>query len=163
MDCSTPGFPVLHCLLEFAQNHIHWVGNAIYPSHLLLPCPPFAFNLPQHSVLSVIGSLEPGRITILWPFYWRIPRIFFYSSEFVWATVEAFFQSTFPKLPFCARHWTKGWKYLMIHDYSTAPVPRTHQLVQGVGVIARPQDSYLLMFITLYNLLPLNAGRLSCF
>ena len=33
-DCSTPGFPV-HCqLLEFTQTHVHWVGDAIQPSHL---------------------------------------------------------------------------------------------------------------------------------
>ena len=30
MDCNTPGFPVLHCLLEFAQIHVHWVSDAIY-------------------------------------------------------------------------------------------------------------------------------------
>ena len=48
MDCSTPGLPVLHQLLEFAQTHVHWVGDAIQPSHpLLLPSPP-AFNLSQH-------------------------------------------------------------------------------------------------------------------
>ena len=35
-DCSTPGFPVLHYLSEFAQIHIHWVGDAIQPSHPLL-------------------------------------------------------------------------------------------------------------------------------
>ena len=33
MDCSTPGFPVPHQLLEFAQVHIHWTGDAIQPSH----------------------------------------------------------------------------------------------------------------------------------
>ena len=33
MDCNTPGFPVLHYLPEFAQVHIHWVGDAIQPSH----------------------------------------------------------------------------------------------------------------------------------
>ena len=41
VDCSTPGFPVLHSLLEFAQTHVHWVGDAIQPSHPLLhpsPC-----------------------------------------------------------------------------------------------------------------------------
>ena len=32
MDYNTSGFPVLHCLWEFAQNHIHWVGDAISPS-----------------------------------------------------------------------------------------------------------------------------------
>ena len=42
MDYSVPGFPVLLCLLEFAQTHVHWVNDAIQPSHplstpLLLP------------------------------------------------------------------------------------------------------------------------------
>ena len=43
--CSTPGFPVLNYLPEFAQMHIHWVGDGIQPSHpLLAPSPP-ALNL----------------------------------------------------------------------------------------------------------------------
>ena len=51
MDCSTPGFPVLHHLLEFAQTHVYWVGDAIQPSHpLLSPFPP-ALNLSQHQGL----------------------------------------------------------------------------------------------------------------
>ena len=38
MDYSMPGFPVLYYLLEFAQTHVHLVGNAIQPCHpLLLP------------------------------------------------------------------------------------------------------------------------------
>ena len=42
MDCSTPVFPVLHYLLEFAQTHIHWVSDATQPSHPVFPfssCP----------------------------------------------------------------------------------------------------------------------------
>ena len=35
MDCSTPGFPVPHHLLEFTQVHVHWTGNAIQPSYPL--------------------------------------------------------------------------------------------------------------------------------
>ena len=35
VDCSTPGFPVLYHLLEFAQTHVHWVGDALQPSHSL--------------------------------------------------------------------------------------------------------------------------------
>ena len=35
-DCSTPGFPVLHHLLELAQTHVHWVGDAIQPACPLL-------------------------------------------------------------------------------------------------------------------------------
>ena len=37
IDCSTPGSSFLHFLLEFAQNHVHWVSDTIYPSHPLLP------------------------------------------------------------------------------------------------------------------------------
>ena len=51
MDCSMPGFPVHHQLLEPVQTHVHWVGDAIQPSHpLLSPAPP-AFNLSQHQSL----------------------------------------------------------------------------------------------------------------
>ena len=48
MDCSTPGFPVLNHLLEFAQTHVHWVGDATQPSHPLSSPSPPAFNLSQH-------------------------------------------------------------------------------------------------------------------
>ena len=37
MDCSTPGFPVHHQLLELAQTHVYQVSDAIQPSHHLLP------------------------------------------------------------------------------------------------------------------------------
>ena len=47
MDWSTPGFPVLHCLPEFAQIHVHWIDDAIQPSHpLLLPSPPCPQSFP---------------------------------------------------------------------------------------------------------------------
>ena len=51
MDCSPPGFPVHHQLTELAQTHVHWVGDAIQPSHPLSSPPPFAFNLSQHQGL----------------------------------------------------------------------------------------------------------------
>ena len=41
MDYSTPGFPVLHCLLEFAQIHVYWVGDAIWTLHPLPPTSTF--------------------------------------------------------------------------------------------------------------------------
>ena len=37
MDCSTPGFPLLHHLPEFAQTHVHWVSDAIQSSHPVIP------------------------------------------------------------------------------------------------------------------------------
>ena len=48
MDCSTPGFPVHHQLLGLAQTHVHRVGDAIQPSHLLFSPSPPAFNISQH-------------------------------------------------------------------------------------------------------------------
>ena len=51
MDCSTPSFPVHHQLLELAQTHVHWVGDAIQPSHSLSSPSPPAFNLFQHQGL----------------------------------------------------------------------------------------------------------------
>ena len=51
MDCSTPGFPVHYQLPEFAQTHVHWISDAIQPSHpLLFPSPPI-FNPSQHQGL----------------------------------------------------------------------------------------------------------------
>ena len=51
MDHSTPGIPVHHQLPEFTKTHVHRVGDAIQPSHSLLPpCPP-AFNRSQHQGL----------------------------------------------------------------------------------------------------------------
>ena len=51
MDCSTQGFPVHHQLPEPTQNHVHWVGNAIQPSHSLSSPSPPAFNLSPHQGL----------------------------------------------------------------------------------------------------------------
>ena len=45
---STLGLPVLHHVLEFAQTHAHWVGDAIQPSHPLSPPSPPALTLSQH-------------------------------------------------------------------------------------------------------------------
>ena len=58
MDCSTPGFPVYHQLLELAQTHVHQIGDAIQPSHpLSMPSPP-ALNPSQHQSFPV-GWLFP--------------------------------------------------------------------------------------------------------
>ena len=49
MDCSTPGLPIPHYLLEFAQVHVHWIGDAIQPPHLSPSSS--AFNLSHHQGL----------------------------------------------------------------------------------------------------------------
>ena len=82
MDCSTPDFPVLSHFMEFAQIHVHWVSDAIQPSHLLSSSSPPAFSLSQHQglfqwvdslhqVAKVLESynlspLEIGRTWVAW-------------------------------------------------------------------------------------------------
>ena len=67
MDCNMRNFPVLHHLPEFAQTHVHWVGDAIQPScPLLFPSPP-AFIFPSIRVFS--NELVP---CIMWQKYWNI-------------------------------------------------------------------------------------------
>ena len=51
MNCSTPGLPVHHQLPESTQIHVHWVGDAIQPSHPLSSPSPLALNLSQHQGL----------------------------------------------------------------------------------------------------------------
>ena len=76
MDCSTPGLPVHHQLLEFTQTHAHWVSDAIQPSHpLLSPSPPTSI-FPRIRVF----SNEPVP-WIRWPNYWSFSFSISPSSE----------------------------------------------------------------------------------
>ena len=52
VDCSTPGFPVLHYLPELAQTHVHRVSDTIQPSHPLSSPSPPVFNLTSIRVFS---------------------------------------------------------------------------------------------------------------
>ena len=65
MNCSMPGLPVLHCLPEFAQTHAHWVGDAIQPSHSLLPLLLLSSVFPRSRVFS-----NESAACIRWPKYW---------------------------------------------------------------------------------------------
>ena len=57
-DCSTPGFPGLHCLPEFTQTHVYWVTDTIEPSHSLAHSSS-AFNLSQNqSLFQWVSSLH---------------------------------------------------------------------------------------------------------
>ena len=73
MDCSTPGFPVHHCLIELAQTHVHWVGHTIQPSHPLLSPSPPALSLSQHqSLFQRVGLLH--QVIKDWSFSFSISR-----------------------------------------------------------------------------------------
>ena len=67
MDGSTPGSSVLHCLPQFAQIHVYWVGDAIQPSHPLLAPSLFALNLSQHQGLFqwVASSHQVAKVLVL--------------------------------------------------------------------------------------------------
>ena len=60
-------FPVLHYFQEFAQIHVHWVGDAIQPFHPLLPPSPFVFNLSQDQGLFqwVVSSHLVAKVLVL--------------------------------------------------------------------------------------------------
>ena len=65
MNCSTPGFPVLHYLLKFAQTHVHWFSDSTRPSCPLSPPSPPASIFPSIRVFSSESALLTR-----WPKYW---------------------------------------------------------------------------------------------
>ena len=77
MDCSMPGFPIHHDLPEFAQTHVHRVGDAIQPSHPLLSPSPPAFNFSQHQ-----GLFQWVILHIRQPKYWSFSFSISPSSEY---------------------------------------------------------------------------------
>ena len=60
MDCSTPGLPVPYHPLEFAQVHVHWISDAIQPSHPPTSSSLSALNLSHHQELPVSQLLASG-------------------------------------------------------------------------------------------------------
>ena len=76
MNCSTPGLPVHHQLLEFTQTHVHRVSDAIQPSHplsaplLLPPIPP-----------SIRVFSNESNLCMRWPKYWSFSFSIILSKE----------------------------------------------------------------------------------
>ena len=76
VDCSTPGFRVLHHLPEFTQICVHWVGDTIQPSHpLSFPSPP-ALKLSPHQVFIKMA------LHIKWPKHWNFSFSISPSNEY---------------------------------------------------------------------------------
>ena len=77
MNCNTPGFPVLHCLLEFVQTHVCWFNDAIHLSH-------------SQSSTSLLPSIFPSTrvfsnehaLSISWLKYWSFSFSISPSSEY---------------------------------------------------------------------------------
>ena len=76
-DCSKPGFPGLHHLPELAQTHVHWVSDAIQPSHPLSSPSSPAFNFSPIRVFS-----NELALCIRWPKYWSFSFGICSSSEY---------------------------------------------------------------------------------
>ena len=89
MNCSMPGFPTLHHLLEFPQIHVHWVSDAIQWSHPLPPPFPPVLNLSQHQGLfqwvgflhQVFKVLELQHQSFQWMF-----RVNFLYNWLIWSS-----------------------------------------------------------------------------
>ena len=76
MDSSTPGIPVPYHLLEIAQTHVHWVGDAIQPSNPLSSTSPPSINLSSIRIFS-----NESVLCFRWPKYWSFSFSISPSSE----------------------------------------------------------------------------------
>ena len=77
MECSTPGLPVHHQLLELAHTHVHRIGDAIQPSHSL------SFPLPLPSLFPSIRVFSnESLLRIRWPKYWSFSFSISSSNEY---------------------------------------------------------------------------------
>ena len=114
IDCSTPGFPVHHQLLEPTQTHDYWVRDGIQPYHpLLLPSPP-AFSLSHHQ------GLFQSVFCIRWSKYWNFSisvseysglisfRIDWFDLPAVQGTLKSLLQHHSSKAPFFGAQHSLG-------------------------------------------------------
>ena len=76
MDCSRPGFPVHHQLPESTQPHVHWVSDAIQPSH------PLSSRSPHLQSFPASRSFEDSVLRIRWPKYWSFSFSITPSKEY---------------------------------------------------------------------------------
>ena len=127
IDCSMPGFPVLHNLLELAQTHVHWVGVVIQPSRPLLSPSPPTFNLPQHQGLFKWASSSHQVAKVLefqlqhQSFQWIFRTDFLYDWQ-VWSCNPRDSQESSPIPQFkTINSWALSFLYnptfTSIHDY----------------------------------------------
>ena len=77
MNCSTPGLPVHHQLPEFTQTHVHRVGDAIQPSHLMRLLLLWPSIFPSVRVFS-----NESTLCMSWPKYWSFNFSISLSKEY---------------------------------------------------------------------------------
>ena len=125
MDCSMPGFPVLHYLPEFAQTHVHWVGDAVQPSHHLSSPSPPAFNLSQNQGLFqwVSSSHQLAKVLELQLQHQSFQWIFRVDSHIMRHL------SLCLALPLPAPHSWRHWRPLLMQSHV---VPESTQQTAGI-------------------------------
>ena len=152
MSRTMSGLPVHHQLLEFTQTHVHWVSDAIQPSHPLLSPPP-ALNLSQHQGL----------------FQWVN------SSHEVAKVLE--FSASASVLPMNIQDWFPlGWKYIHISIWKLSHLffpyiwiirfPKTFKQMHNHRTLLVASDRNTLLKLTLkmeymdseYSVIQRNAG-----
>jgi len=122
MDCSMPGFPVLHYLLEFAQTHVHWVREPL--NHLIL-CYPLLF-LPS-ICLSIRVFSNESALHIRWPKCWSFIFSISPSNEYSvlisfridWFDLTTLSLQPFSRVSLFATSWTSGLQASLL-----SPTPR---------------------------------------
>ena len=77
MNCSTPGLPIHHQLLEFTQTHLHWIGDAIQP---LILCRPLLLLPSIFPSIRLFSNESVLRIS--WPKYWSFSFSITLSNEY---------------------------------------------------------------------------------
>ena len=118
MNCSTPGFLVLHCLPEFAETHVHWVSDAIQPSHPLSSPSPPAFSLSQppglfqwvsssHQVAKVLDLQHQSFQWVLGVDRWITKKMHIHTMEYYSAFLKKGNNATHDHMDESGRHYAK--------------------------------------------------------
>ena len=110
MDCSTPGFSILHHLPELPQTHVHWVGDAIQPSHLLSsPFPPSCYLSQHQGLFQWVSSLHQVAKVLEFQhqsFQWMF-RVDFLQGWLVWSPCSP--RDSCPTRSQNPSHWDPSW------------------------------------------------------
>ena len=145
MDCSMPGFPVLHHLPEVAEIHAHWVGDAIQPSRALLPPSSTAFYLSQHQVFSSELAFRI-RCPKSWSFSFSISPSSKYSNKISLGCKQIDLMMLLVHLNLRHCHLVVAWKVKSVHLKKVSP----HGNIKCKGVRGYPEHQFVLR--TLYDL-----------
>ena len=147
---STTGFPVLDYLPEFAQTHVHWVGDAIQPSHPPLPLLLLPPIFPSIRVFSNESALH-----IRWPKYWSFSFSISPSNEYsglISLSVDGFDLAVQGTLKHLFQHHSS--KASILHCSAAFMVQLTHPCMTTGKTIALPIWTFVSKVMSLlFNML----------